>query len=179
MSFGNQALTAARATLQTFLAEKKIPAVDLAAPEFSQHCGVFVTLKKHGDLRGCIGLIKGIRPLKDALPEMAVAAAVEDPRFPPVTLAELNSISIEISVLSPLQQVKTIDEITIGRDGLLLQKGRNSGLLLPQVAVEWQWNVEEFLHHLCMKAGLPPGSHLTPDAKLYKFTAQIFTEKEI
>lgn len=176
MSFAIQALGAVRKTLESVLAGGKPPALELTDAKFDQWCGVFVTLKKHGELRGCIGLIKGVEPLRQALPEMAVAAATHDPRFPPVKLAELKDIDIEISVLSPMEKVTSPDEIVVGRDGLLLQRGGHSGLLLPQVPVEWNWTLDEYLHNLCMKAGLPPGSHLLPDARLMKFSAEVFGE---
>ncbi len=173
-----EALAAVRATLEAVLAGKAPPALTFHHPRFAEECGVFVTLKKHGDLRGCIGLIQGVEPLGDAIKEMAVAAATRDPRFPPVTLEELKEIDVEISVLSPLMPVTSLDEIVVGRDGLLLKKGFRSGVLLPQVPTEYGWDRDTFLEHLCLKAGLPPGSHRSPDVQLLRFTAEVFGEKE-
>jgi AmmeMemoRadiSam system protein A len=176
MSFAKEALQAVRKTLEEVLAGRPAPSLSFNDPRFKEHCGIFVTLKKQGELRGCIGLVRGIEPLSQAIGEMAQAAALHDPRFPPVSLSELSEIDIEISVLTPMSKVEDIAEIKIGRDGLMLQYRGHSGLLLPQVPVEWNWNVEEFLENLCHKSGLPPGSHLQPGALLQKFSADIFSE---
>jgi len=173
-----EALSAVRKTLESVLSSGKTPQISFKDPRFKQECGIFVTLKKGGDLRGCIGFIQGIRPLGDAIQEMAVSAATRDPRFPPVTLDELKEIDIEISILSPMIPVKNLEEIEVGRDGLLLRRGGSSGLLLPQVATEWGWDRDTFLGHLCLKAGLPVGSQNAPDADLYRFTAEVFGEKD-
>lgn len=177
MSFEKEALSAVRATLEAHLNNRPLPKFSFTDPRFSEKCGIFVTLKKHGDLRGCIGYIVGYEPLGQAIPSMAIAAATKDPRFNPVTANELKELHIEISVLSPMQDVKDINEIKIGRDGLLLQLGGHSGLLLPQVPVEWNWDRDEFLENLCHKAGLPPGSHLRPEARLQRFSADVFGEE--
>jgi len=177
MSFAEKALRVVRESLNHALAGHKPPEHDFSDPAFSQHSGVFVTLKKNGELRGCIGMIRGFEPLSSSLPEMAIAAATRDPRFPSVRHEELKEIDIEISVLSPMQPVGNTEEIVVGRDGLMLQRGAYSGLLLPQVPVEWNWGLDEFLKNLCLKAGLAPGSHRLPDAKLWRFTAEIFQEK--
>ena len=145
-----------------------------------QPCGAFVTLHRMGHLRGCIGLIEGVRPLWQAVEEMAVAAAVEDPRFKPVTPEETGELDIEISVLSPLTQIGSLREIEIGRHGLLIRKGRHAGLLLPQVATEHNWELEEFLRNTCYKAGINPDAwkkhKKDPEMTIYAFTAQIFKE---
>ena len=176
MSFASEALQAVRKTLEAVLAGGPVPAFSFESPRFKEHCGLFVTLKKNGELRGCIGLIRGVEPLSQAICEMAVAAATQDPRFPMVSSEELADIDIEISVLTPMSKVTDMSEIKIGRDGLFLQYRGHSGLLLPQVPVEWNWDVEEFLENLCHKAGLPPGSHLQSGAVLMKFSADIFSE---
>ena len=176
MTFEQEALQAVRKTLEAKLQGNPVPEFKFENEKFQQKYGVFVTLKKGDDLRGCIGLIKGIEPLADAIPDMAISAATKDPRFNPVTYEELKDITIEISVLTPMTPVESLDEIEIGKHGLMLQLGPNSGLLLPQVLVEWNWDVEEFLQNLCLKAGLPPGSHKHPQAKLEKFSAQVFSE---
>ncbi|MEW6709778.1 MAG: AmmeMemoRadiSam system protein B [Candidatus Riflebacteria bacterium] len=177
MGFQKEALDAVRKTLESHLSGQKSGPLKFSDPRFKEKSGVFVTLKKHGELRGCIGFIIGYEPLETAIPQMAISAATHDPRFNPVTADELKDIRIEISVLTPMQDVKDISEIKIGRDGLLLQMGGRSGLLLPQVPVEWNWDVEEFLENLCHKAGLPAGSHLNPQAHLQRFSADVFGEE--
>jgi len=137
-------------------------------------CGVFVTLKIDGELRGCIGLIKAREPLARAVAEMAVAAAFDDPRFPPLTTDEYERLEYEISVLSPLKRVKDFSDIKIGRDGLMVKLDMNSGLLLPQVASEYDWTVKEFLEQTCLKAGLPRESYKDRFAEIYRFAAQVF-----
>ena len=179
MDFGKEALNAARKTLEEILSRRPRPQFSFSDSRFSENRGLFVTLKKNGDLRGCIGLVEGFRPLKEGIQEMAIAAATQDTRFRPVTKDELDEITIEVSILSPMMRVENISEIEVGRDGLLLRKGRSSGLLLPQVAVEWGWDRDEFLNNLCLKAGLPPGSHLAQDAKLHRFNAEIFSENSV
>jgi hypothetical protein len=176
MTFEQEALQTVRKTLEAKLQGKPIPDFKFEHEKFREKYGVFVTLKKGDDLRGCIGLIRGIEPLADAIPDMAISAATKDPRFNPVTYEELKDITIEISVLTPMTPVENFEEIEIGKHGLMLQLGPNSGLLLPQVPVEWNWDVEEFLDNLCHKAGLPAGAHKHPQAKLEKFSAQVFSE---
>jgi AmmeMemoRadiSam system protein B/AmmeMemoRadiSam system protein A len=136
--------------------------------------GVFVTINKHGDLRGCIGRIIGDQALYLSCQQMARAAALEDPRFPPVTKEELKDLEIEISILTPLQKVDKKEDIVIGRDGLLIRKGMYSGLLLPQVAAEYGWNVDEFLAQTCFKAGLPSDAFKAKDVEIYRFSAEVF-----
>lgn len=136
--------------------------------------GIFVTIKKHGDLRGCIGRIIGDQPVYLSCQQMARAAALEDPRFPPVTASELKELELEISVLTPMQPVTNRDDIVVGRDGLYVRKGMFAGLLLPQVPVEQGWNVDQFLAHTCYKAGLPVDSLKAKDIEIYRFSAEIF-----
>ncbi|MGD9378944.1 MAG: AmmeMemoRadiSam system protein B [candidate division WOR-3 bacterium] len=136
--------------------------------------GVFVTINKHGNLRGCIGRIIGDQPLYRSCQQMAYAAALEDPRFPPITQEELKDLDIEISVLTPLQKVEKKEDIIIGRDGLLIRKGMYSGLLLPQVAAEYGWDVDEFLAQTCIKAGLPTDSLKSKETEIYRFSAEVF-----
>lgn len=176
MNFQEEALNAVRVTLKNVLAGKEKPILEFENSRFKDNLGVFVTLKKQGQLRGCIGFIRGVGPLGLSIQEMAVNAAKNDTRFPPVTLEELQHINIEISVLTPMIEVSNINEIEIGKDGLMLLYGVNSGLLLPQVASELHWNIDDFLINLCLKAGLPPGSHKLPGAKLLKFSAEVFSE---
>jgi len=139
--------------------------------------GVFVTLKKNGKLRGCIGYISAVKPLVQAVADVAVKSATQDFRFRPVREEELQKLEIEISVLSPFVPVSDPESIVVGRDGLYIMKGARSGILLPQVPVEQGWDRKTFLEQTCRKAGLPPDSW--KDARLYRFTAQVFSESEL
>lgn len=141
--------------------------------------GAFVTLKKQGQLRGCIGHIVSDRPLCLCVSEVAALAAVRDPRFKPLSKEELAEITIEISVLSPLRKVKSTEEIQVGRDGLIISSGRRQGLLLPQVAVEQGWTREEFLTHTCRKAGLPLDAWRQEGVTIYRFSATVFGEENM
>lgn len=137
--------------------------------------GAFVTLKKHGQLRGCIGTLECRRSLSEEIARVAVSAAREDPRFAPVTASELADLDIEVSVLGPLEEIDPRDPnaIVIGRHGLVVEQGRRRGLLLPQVAPEWGWGRDEFLAHTCAKAGLPADAW-KGGAKVYRFDAEVF-----
>lgn len=144
-------------------------------PTLQQHCGAFVTLHLHGKLRGCIGNLVGFKPLYRVVADMARAAAFEDPRFYPLTEAELPQISIEISVLSPLRRIHSIDEFQLGRHGIYLVKGEHRGTFLPQVAEETGWSKEDFLGHCARdKAGLSWNGW--KDAELYVYEAVVFNE---
>jgi AmmeMemoRadiSam system protein A len=145
---------------------------------FSISRGVFVTLHKKRELRGCIGYIKGFKDLVPSIVEMSQSAAFQDPRFPHVKQEELAAITIEISVLSEMELVNEISDIVIGRDGLFLNHPYGSGLLLPQVPVEWNWDLATFLREICYKAGLVPDSWKDEKAKLYRFSAEIFSDDE-
>lgn len=166
-------LKIAREAIVAHLEDRKYRPVE--SEETKRKSGVFVSLKVDGDLRGCIGQIRGHAPLAQAVAEMAVAAASEDPRFDPLTLAELERTTIEISVLSPLEVVHRFDAIKIGRDGLMIKVDMHSGLLLPQVAVEHGWTNMEFLEQTCLKAGVPKNSYKDKAAEIYKFSAQVFS----
>jgi len=167
-------LALARQSIETRFTKEAIFYPDDEA--FSIQTGIFVTLHKHGELRGCIGYIKGFKDLVPSIVEMARAAAFQDPRFPTVKQEELKDIAIEISILSKMLLVMDTDEIEIGRDGLLLNHPYGSGLLLPQVPVEWNWDLPTFLNQICYKAGLPAGSWKDDKAQLYRFSAEIFSE---
>ena len=169
-------LKIARRTLENKLAGHKLPVFAPPEPALNEPKGVFVTLKKDGKLRGCIGYIRSAKPLFQAVQEMAVAAATEDRRFSPVTKGELKGLEIELSVLSRMREVKELSEIEVGRDGLYIMKDQASGILLPQVAVEWGWDRAEFLKQVCLKAGLPDNAWPDQDARLYRFTAQVFRQ---
>jgi len=139
----------------------------------------FVTLEKNHRLRGCIGYTSAVGPLYQTISECAIKAAVNDVRFPPVKITELGKIHIEISVLSLMQKVESLDEIKVGRDGLMIFKGAQRGLLLPQVATENGWDKQTFLEQTCLKAGLSANAYKSEDAVLYKFQAVIFSEDSI
>ncbi|HVE71508.1 MAG TPA: AmmeMemoRadiSam system protein A [Thermoanaerobaculia bacterium] len=139
--------------------------------------GAFVTLHTNrGDLRGCIGSIEAVAPLSNAVASNAINAAFRDPRFHPVQREELASLQIEISVMSPIECVSSIEEIEVGRDGLIISRGSRAGLLLPQVATEYGWDRETFLAQTCVKAGLPPDSWRSPDIRIERFSAEVFGE---
>jgi uncharacterized protein (TIGR00296 family) len=139
--------------------------------------GVFVTLTAGGRLRGCTGYVEGVRPVGEAVRDLAVSSASRDHRFPPVTPDELDSLHIEVSVLTPPHPIAK-DEIEIGRHGLIARMGGRSGLLLPQVAPEWGWGVQEFLDRTCEKAGLPREAWKSEACTILGFEAQIFEEEE-
>ena len=147
-------------------------------PELSaglrQNGGAFVTLNRGSRLRGCIGLMESNRPLAETVVEMAAAAALHDPRFAPVSPGELPELKLEISVLSPLRRVPSAAEIVLGEDGVLIRRGRRSGVFLPQVARETGWSKERFLSELCAgKAGLEPEAWKDPACEMYVFTVQM------
>ena len=147
-------------------------------PVLNTECGAFVTIHNGGNLRGCIGNITANTPLWQTVRNMAVEASTRDPRFPPVTSRELDDIDIEVSALSPLRQIKDIDEVEIGRHGILIRKGLNQGLLLPQVATENGFDRISFLEHTCMKAGLPRNCYRDRDCQIFIFSATVFGEQE-
>lgn len=138
--------------------------------------GAFVTLRSEGELRGCIGYIEYPGPVRTAVEDVARKAAFGDPRFEPLGPDELDRVQIEISVLTPMRRITSPAEITIGRDGLVIQCRGRRGLLLPQVATEYGWDAEEFLENTCRKAGLPVGAWREPSAELEAFSAEVFSE---
>lgn len=138
--------------------------------------GCFVTIKIQGRLRGCIGTFTSEMPLCETVRQMAVSAATRDPRFYPMTQEELDFFKLEISVLSPLKKIESIDEIQVGVHGLYIEKDLYRGVLLPQVATEYGWDRETFLAQTCLKAGLDKDSW-RDNAKIHIFSAQIFGEK--
>jgi AmmeMemoRadiSam system protein B/AmmeMemoRadiSam system protein A len=139
--------------------------------------GAFVTIKKNGALRGCIGRIVADRPLAQVVADMARAAALEDPRFPALTAEECGDVRLEISVLTPFEPVVDLTEVRVGRDGLIVRRGSNQGLLLPQVPVELGWDRETFLNQTCGKAGMGPQCWKF-GAAVYRFTAEVFGEEK-
>lgn len=152
--------------------------------EFSFKSGVFVTLNTAFGLRGCIGYPLPDKKLFNALEDAAISAATEDPRFPPVTFEELDLITFEVTVLTPPKKIEVDDpreylsKIKIGQDGLIVRYSNNSGLLLPQVPIEYGWNVQEFIEHTCEKAGLPKNYWKKQEIKIEKFEGIVFKEIE-
>jgi AmmeMemoRadiSam system protein A len=138
--------------------------------------GAFVTLTRDGDLRGCIGSIQAIEPLYRAVASSAISAAFRDPRFPPLAPGELEKLELEISVMGPIERVTNIDDIVVGRDGLIISRGAYAGLLLPQVATEYGWDRQTFLQQTCRKAGLPTDAWRAQDCRIEKFSALVFGE---
>jgi len=151
---------------------------------FKEDSGVFVTLQTSNShkLRGCIGFPEPIMPLGKAVMQAALSAAFEDSRFPPLEEKELNHVVVEVSVLTKPELLKVknpkeyLNEVKVGRDGLIMEKGWCKGLLLPQVPVEWEWDCEEFLCQTCGKAGLSPDEWLDPQTRVYRFSAKIYSE---
>ncbi len=170
-------LSIARNSIIEIVRNKKSPKIKEDDPALLEKRGAFVTIKKQGGLRGCIGHIVADMPLVNAISAMAIEAAIGDPRFPALEESELDKISLEISVLTPLKLISNIDEIEVGTHGLLMKKGYSAGLLLPQVATEYNWTKEEFLQHTCMKAGLPPDAW-KKNTQIYIFSAEVFGEEE-
>ena len=177
---GNLAVRLARTEL-----EKRIGGSQEACPSltpiFSQKRGVFVTLTRQGELRGCIGYPYPHLPLEEAIRDAAVSAALRDPRFPPVNARELPLVRIEVTILTVPVSLKEEPEarplaVEVGRHGLIIKGLGRSGLLLPQVPVEWEWNSREFLDHTCTKAGLPPGCWKSKEVEVFTFEGQIFHE---
>ena len=145
------------------------------SPQLLQHAGAFVTLSRDGELRGCIGRTEAHHSVWLVVKQMAVSAALDDPRFDPIGPNELDGLEVEISMLSPLRRINSIDEIVAGKHGLMITKGFNRGLLLPQVASERNWDRDTFLEATCEKAGLPPGAW-RKGAIIEIFTALIFNK---
>jgi AmmeMemoRadiSam system protein A len=169
-------LRLARDTLTQYLADGRIPRYDPPSDSpLRTPSAVFVTLKRDGQLRGCIGDVVAQMPLYLAVQRRALAAALEDPRFPAVQADELPHLTIEVSVLSPMTPVGDVAEIVVGTHGLFIVKGDQRGLLLPQVPVEQGWDRAEFLRQVCRKAGLPDDAW--QHAQLYRFTADVFGEE--
>ncbi len=171
-------LKLARDTIWAALNHQPLPEVSPPSEILKKRCGTFVTLHKHGQLRGCIGSLIGERPLYLTVQQMSIEAAFRDPRFPPLTKEEYEEIDIEISVLSPLQRITDVEQIEVGKHGIFLIKGFYRGVLLPQVATEYGWDRYQFLDHTCLKAGLPPGCWQS-GAEIYIFSANVFSEKDL
>lgn len=171
-------LEAARHSIIAAVANRDIHHQQPPTGNLSLHCGAFVTLHEANELRGCIGFIDSRQPLIATVTEAAAKAALEDPRFPPVTADEVDRIEIEISVLSPPRQISDEREIEIGTHGLIVESGNRRGLLLPQVAAEFGWDRESFIEQTLRKAGLPSRIRFEKGFRMFVFTAEIFGEHQ-
>jgi AmmeMemoRadiSam system protein B/AmmeMemoRadiSam system protein A len=170
-------LAIARETIARYLDEGRIPEVHEENPRLQQKMGAFVTIRKTDRLRGCIGNFTSTDPLFKTVQRMAVAAATEDPRFPPLTAPEVPEVDLEISALTPMWKASGAEEVEVGRHGLYIRHGQYSGVLLPQVATEQGWDRKTFLKQTCRKAGLPDDAW-RKDAEIFLFEAQVFGEKD-
>lgn len=182
-SQGKKLIELARKSISSSFSGEKIKVEETVKKEFKEKSGVFVTLTINGELRGCIGFFEAIYPLWEAVVKAAESAAFNDSRFNPLSPEELDKIKIEVSVLTKQELIKVdkaegyLDKIKIGEDGLIIEGAFGKGLLLPQVAVEWKFRVEQFLECVCQKAGLDKGDWKDLSNKIYKFQAQIFSEE--
>ncbi len=181
---GKKLIKLARDSIVAYFSKKDADADKTVKKEFSSNQGVFVTLNAGGQLRGCIGFPEPAYPLYDGVIKAARSAAFSDPRFMPLTEKEFKGVSVEVSVLTPPKVIEVRNpedytkKIKIGRDGLIVKGTFNSGLLLPQVAVEQKWNAKTFLDQTCVKAGLEPSTWQDFDAcRVYSFQSQVFSEQ--
>lgn len=168
-------LKLAREAIQCHLEGKEAPKVKVPDPRLKEKRGAFVTLRVNEELRGCIGYPIPYKPLYETILDVAVSSATQDFRFQSLGLEELPKTRIEISVLTSPQPVKDIKDIEVGKHGIVISEGLNKGLLLPQVPVEWDWDLETYLSHGCLKAGLPEDAW-KKGAQIETFTAQVFSE---
>lgn len=174
----NKLLKLARNTMEKYIVQGIIPKFEDADPLFREKRGAFVTIHNKGNLRGCIGMIEAREPLADTIIEMSIEASRNDPRFMPVEPGEIKDLDIEISVLTPKRRIKSIDEIELGKHGVIVKRGFAGGVYLPQVAVETGWSKEKFMESLCSgKAGLPADAYKDPKTEIYVFEAEVFGEK--
>lgn len=164
-------LSMAKETIISYVSEGKVPKIEVSDKRLKANGAVFVTVNRNGSLRGCIGSIQPVMPLYQAVIKNAISASSNDPRFPPMTKGELSNIEVEVTVLSPLEPLKDIRDIEVGKHGLYIEKDGRSGIFLPQVPVEFGWDRDTYLEQLCRKAGLPKGDW--KEAKLFCFTADV------
>lgn len=176
LSGGEKALLhrIAREAIEAHCRGETLARIEATSKKLKEPCGAFVTLHKHGQLRGCIGHIVGDRPLAETVSQMAIAAAFHDPRFPPVQAEELKDLEIEISVMTPLRQITNVEEIQVGVHGIIIEQDGRSGLLLPQVATEYGWDRNTFLEYTCRKANLPRDAWKDKNTKIFIFSADVF-----
>jgi AmmeMemoRadiSam system protein A len=166
-------LKIARETIVGYVSNQKVPVVVTASPGLNLLSGCFVTVKQKEELRGCIGNFVSDQPLYLLVQEMAVSAATRDPRFYPMKSHDLVYFKLDISVLSPLEKIASVEEIRVGIHGIYIVKGTYRGVLLPQVATEYGWSRNQFLQHTCTKAGLPEDAW-QGECDIYRFSAQVF-----
>lgn len=171
-------LDIARKTIENTATGKNPPDFEIKDPDLNIKCGAFVTIHNKKNLRGCIGNIVAGTPLWKTIRNMAVEASMHDPRFPPVSQRELNSIDLEISVMSPLKKITDIKEIEVGKHGILIKLGFYQGLLLPQVATDYGWNRTQFLEYTCQKAGLGKECYKEKNCEIFIFSATVFGERK-
>jgi AmmeMemoRadiSam system protein A len=167
----------ARRCLEARVRREPPPAVERGGG-LDMPMGAFVTIHCQGELRGCLGRLETDRPIADNVAHLAAVVSDSDPRFPPLRASELPEVDVEISALTPEQEINDVAEIEVGRHGLIIERGYRRGLLLPQVATEYNWDRETFLEHTCLKAGLPPDAWRT-GARILTFEAQVFGEKPV
>jgi len=171
-----QLMEIAKTTVNCVVKKQKVPEFTPISAALKENRGAFVTLKIAGELRGCIGYIIPVKPLYQTVREVAESAALQDPRFPPVSKDELPLLEYEISALSPVRRIYNVKEIEVGKHGIIIKKGYYQGLLLPQVAAEYGWDRETFLQHTCRKAGLPTDAWKQPGTEISIFSAEVFDE---
>jgi len=172
-------LKLARTTLETYLTDETSPEYHTSREALLEQKGAFVTLHNGEELRGCIGQLYPDRELYRIVQYCALSAALEDTRFLPVTNEELRDLSIEISVLTPFRRVRNVEEIEVGRHGLYIIQGHFRGLLLPQVATQYNWDRTTFLQQTCRKAGLPESAWRDPLTTIHSFEAEVFSDSDI
>jgi len=168
----------AKETIKAHLDSNVQPDFYYKQKALNEEVGAFVTLKIEGKLRGCIGMLIAKEPLYVTVSEMAQQAAFHDPRFEVLKNEEYDALKVEISVLTPFKKIDSIDEIEVGKHGLMISRGYNSGLLLPQVATEYAWDKNTFLEHACIKAGLSIDAWKENDVEICVFSAEVFGSEE-
>src|SRR3984957_2212308 len=166
----------AHRSISSAIIEKSLPDLPPFPPSLSKPGGAFVSLYCHGELRGCVGQIENPGPLADVVARSAISAALYDSRFSPIRAEEIATLEFEISVLSPPERIPP-EAIVAGRHGLMVVRGSNRGLLLPQVATERKWSGQRLLEETCVKAGLPRDAWRDPATEVYGFTAEVYSEK--
>lgn len=169
-------LQIARRSIESFVRDGEKYVEPREEKALNTRSGCFVTIKQRGSLRGCIGNFQAEHPLFKEVAEMAILSASKDPRFYPMKVEDLDNFTLEISVLSPLEKIETLEEVEIGKHGIYLEKGYYRGVLLPQVAIDHGWDRLAFLQQTCLKAGLPVDAWKADDTEIYIFTAHIFSD---
>lgn len=171
-------LASAREVVASKLLGDRVPHHEVTEEDRGDRRGAFVSLHMNNELRGCIGVVTSDQPLVETIVAMALGAGFEDPRFPPLTIAELPRVTFEISLISRPVEVAGVDQIVAGRDGVVVTSGSRRALLLPQVAAQIGGTVSDFLDAACRKAGLPTGAWQWPGTRIETFTAEVFAEEK-